>query len=180
MGGSGAKQQSKRGPFSRLTLNRDLSTVSLNDHLALKHADAEAVLFPSDREGGEQAVQIRERLAHTHNDDVGESRGAIETLGCRVGEVAKSHELFEHFANGQVSLEDVAPARAKDTAPLIAAQLQSKDAPQVDERTNMMFFRETRSNIAAIRKLLVQIDRPTNKVRNDARRVEVDENPQKS
>ncbi|HEV3408900.1 MAG TPA: hypothetical protein VG095_01285, partial [Chthoniobacterales bacterium] len=46
-------------------------------------------------------------------------------------------------------------SRAKDTAPLIAAQLQSKDAPQVDERTNTMFYRETRSNIDNIRKMLV-------------------------
>ena len=38
-------------------------------------------------------------------------------------------------------------ARAKETAPLVAAQLSSKDAPQVDERTNTIFFRETRSNI---------------------------------
>src|SRR4051812_12307168 len=38
-------------------------------------------------------------------------------------------------------------ARAKDVAPLVQAQLSSKDAPQVDERTNTVFFRETRSNI---------------------------------
>src|SRR3979409_1784287 len=52
-------------------------------------------------------------------------------------------------------------SRAKETAPLIAAQLSSKDAPQVDERTNTIFFRETRGNIDNVRKLLVQIDRPT-------------------
>ncbi len=32
------------------------------------------------------------------------------------------------------------------------AQLSSKDAPQVDERTNTVFFRETRSNIDNIGK----------------------------
>ncbi|MEP6821928.1 MAG: secretin N-terminal domain-containing protein, partial [Chthoniobacterales bacterium] len=71
-------------------------------------------------------------------------------------------------------------ARAKDTAPLVAAQLQSKDAPQVDERTNTMFFRETRSNIAAIRELLAQIDRPTKQVMIEARLVEVNANPKQS
>src|SRR6185503_14295034 len=64
-------------------------------------------------------------------------------------------------------------SRAKDTAPLIAAQLSSKDAPQVDERTNTIFYRETRGNIDAIRKLLVQIDRPTKQVMIEARLVEV-------
>ena len=55
-------------------------------------------------------------------------------------------------------------ARAKDVSPLIASQLQSKIAPQIDERTNTMFFSETRSNIDSIRKVLVQIDKPTRQV----------------
>jgi type IV pilus secretin PilQ/predicted competence protein len=71
-------------------------------------------------------------------------------------------------------------ARAKETAPLIAAQLSSKDAPQVDERTNTIFFRETRGNIENIRKLLVQIDKPTKQVMIEARLVEVTANPKQS
>jgi len=71
-------------------------------------------------------------------------------------------------------------ARAKETAPLLAAQLSSKDAPQVDERTNTIFYRETRSNIENIRKLLIQIDRPTKQVMIEARLVEVTANPKQS
>jgi type IV pilus secretin PilQ/predicted competence protein len=71
-------------------------------------------------------------------------------------------------------------ARAKEISPLIAAQLQSKDAPQVDERTNTMFFRETRSNIDEVRKLLVQVDKPTKQVMIEARLVEVNANPRQS
>ncbi len=71
-------------------------------------------------------------------------------------------------------------SRAKETAPLIASQLASKDPPQVDERTNTIFFRETRSNIDAIRKLLVQIDKPTKQVMIEARLVEVTANPRQS
>src|SRR5437870_10727816 len=52
-------------------------------------------------------------------------------------------------------------SRAKDTSPLLASQLASKDPPQVDERTNTIFYRETRSNIENIRKMLAQIDKPT-------------------
>ena len=70
--------------------------------------------------------------------------------------------------------------RAKDMAPLVASQLASKDAPQVDERTNTMFYRETRSNIDAVRKLLVQIDKPTKQVMIEARLVEVKANPKQS
>jgi type IV pilus assembly protein PilQ len=71
-------------------------------------------------------------------------------------------------------------ARAKDIAPLIASQLASKDAPQVDERTNTVFYRETRSNMDNIRKLLVQIDRPTKQVMIEARLVEITANPKQS
>src|SRR5947207_7860261 len=71
-------------------------------------------------------------------------------------------------------------ARAKETAPLIAAQLSSKDAPQVDERTNTIFFRETRGNIDNVRKLLIQIDKPTKQVMIEARLVEVTANPRQS
>ncbi len=70
--------------------------------------------------------------------------------------------------------------RAKDIAPLLASQLASKDPPQVDERTNTIFFRETRSNIDAARKLLVQIDKPTKQVMIEARLVEVTANPKQS
>lgn len=71
-------------------------------------------------------------------------------------------------------------SRAKDTAPLIASQLASKDPPQVDERTNTIFFRETRGNIDNIRKLLVQIDKPTKQVMIEARLVEVTANPRQA
>jgi type IV pilus assembly protein PilQ len=68
-------------------------------------------------------------------------------------------------------------ARAKDVSPLIASQLQSKSPPQIDERTNTMFFSETRSNIDNIRKILLQIDKPTKQVMIEARLVEVTADP---
>ena len=71
-------------------------------------------------------------------------------------------------------------SRAKDIAPLLASQLASKDPPQIDERTNTIFYRETRSNIDNVRKLLVQIDRPTKQVMIEARLVEVNANPRQS
>ena len=71
-------------------------------------------------------------------------------------------------------------SRAKDIAPLVASQLASKDAPQVDERTNMIFYRETRSNLDNVRKMLAQIDKPTKQVMIEARLVEVNANPKQS
>ena len=70
--------------------------------------------------------------------------------------------------------------RAKDIAPLLVSQLSSKEPPQVDERTNTIFYRETRSNIDNVRKLLVQIDKPTKQVMIEARLVEVNANPKQS
>lgn len=71
-------------------------------------------------------------------------------------------------------------SRAKEVAPLLASQLSSKDPPQFDERTNTIFYRETRSNIDNVRKLLVTIDKPTKQVMIEARLVEVTANPQQS
>src|SRR5207237_3058824 len=71
-------------------------------------------------------------------------------------------------------------ARAKDISPLVASQLASHDPPQIDERTNTIFFRETRSNIDNIRKMLIQIDKPTKQVMIEARLVEVTANPRQS
>src|SRR5437588_1051200 len=71
-------------------------------------------------------------------------------------------------------------SRAKEVAPLLASQLSSKDPPQFDERTNTIFFRETRSNIDTVRKLLVTIDKPTKQVMIEARLVEVTANPRQS
>src|SRR5437867_6114127 len=71
-------------------------------------------------------------------------------------------------------------SRAKEVAPLLASQLSSKEAPQIDERTNTIFFRETRSNIDTVRKLLVTIDKPTKQVMIEARLVEVTANPKQS
>ncbi|HWY39210.1 MAG TPA: secretin N-terminal domain-containing protein [Chthoniobacterales bacterium] len=68
-------------------------------------------------------------------------------------------------------------ARAKDVSPLIASQLSSKSPPQIDERTNTMFYSETRSNIDNIRKVLLAIDKPTKQVMIEARLVEVTADP---
>src|SRR5437879_9471379 len=68
-------------------------------------------------------------------------------------------------------------SRAKEVAPLLASQLSSKDPPQFDERTNTIFFRETRSNIDTVRKLLVTIDKPNKQVMIETRTVEVTANP---
>jgi len=69
---------------------------------------------------------------------------------------------------------------AKEVAPLLASQLASKDPPQFDERTNTIFFRETRSNLDNVRKLLVD-DRQANQAGMiEARLVEVTANPTQS
>jgi type IV pilus assembly protein PilQ len=71
-------------------------------------------------------------------------------------------------------------ARAKDVAVLVAPQMSSKEAVQVDERTNTLFYRETRANMDHIKQLLVQIDKPTKQVMIEARLVEVTANPKQS
>jgi type IV pilus secretin PilQ/predicted competence protein len=71
-------------------------------------------------------------------------------------------------------------AQAKDVAPLLQTQLQSGLAPQFDQRTNTVFYREVKSNLDKIQLFLASIDRPTQQVMIEARLVEVTANPQQS
>jgi len=71
-------------------------------------------------------------------------------------------------------------ARAKDIVAVVGPQMSTKEGMQVDERTNTIFFRETRGNIDNIRKLLAQIDKPTKQVMIEARLVEVTANPKQA
>ncbi|MEO8439540.1 MAG: hypothetical protein ABI540_04895 [Spartobacteria bacterium] len=70
--------------------------------------------------------------------------------------------------------------RAKDIKALLDVQLLSKQPAQIDERTNTIFYRENQSNLDNIRKMLVQIDKPTKQVMIEARLVEVNANPKQS
>jgi len=71
-------------------------------------------------------------------------------------------------------------ATAEKVLPLLAAQLESKVAPQFDPRTNTVFYREVGSNLDAIKLFLTTIDTPTQQVMIEARLVEVTANPLQS
>jgi type IV pilus assembly protein PilQ len=63
---------------------------------------------------------------------------------------------------------------------LIASQIQSGIAPQIDIRTNTVFYRDYKSNLSNIALFLESIDRPTQPVMIEARRVVVNANPKPS
>ena len=71
-------------------------------------------------------------------------------------------------------------AQAKDILPLLQSQLQSAIAPQFDQRTNTLFYREAKSNLERINLFLEGIDKPTKQVMIEARLVEVNANPTQS
>ncbi len=71
-------------------------------------------------------------------------------------------------------------AKAADISPLLLSQLSSAVAPQVDVRTNTIFFREGKSNVEKVMKFLEGVDSPTKQVMIEARLVEVTANPKQS
>lgn len=71
-------------------------------------------------------------------------------------------------------------ARASQVNALLTSQLASKLPPQIDERTNTVFYQETKSNLDRIRSFLKQVDRPTRQVMIEARLVEITNNPRQS
>ncbi len=71
-------------------------------------------------------------------------------------------------------------ASAIKSVPLLEGQLAARIKPQIDERTNTIYFSEFKSNIDKIRSFLRQIDKPTRQVMIEARLVEVNANPKQS
>ncbi len=72
-------------------------------------------------------------------------------------------------------------ARAATVLPLLVGQMKSKGGtPQVDERTNTVFYQEAKSNLSTIREFLNRVDKPTRQVMIEARLVEVNSNPTQS
>ena len=71
-------------------------------------------------------------------------------------------------------------AKAKDVATLLQGQLQSAVPPQIDDRTNTIYYREAKSNLSKVKLFLASVDRPTQQVMIEARLVEVTANPQQA
>lgn len=71
-------------------------------------------------------------------------------------------------------------AKADEVRALLATQIQSGVAPQVDIRTNTVYYRDFKSNLENIELFLESIDRPTQQVMIEARLVEVNANPRQS
>ncbi|HWL54476.1 MAG TPA: hypothetical protein VNQ90_18700 [Chthoniobacteraceae bacterium] len=71
-------------------------------------------------------------------------------------------------------------AKADEVRALLATQIQSGVAPQVDIRTNTIYYRDFKSNLENVELFLESIDRPTQQVMIEARLVEVNANPRQS
>jgi type II secretory pathway component GspD/PulD (secretin) len=71
-------------------------------------------------------------------------------------------------------------AQAMLIAPLLKTQLNSGLTPDIDVRTNTIFYREGKSNAEKIEKFLASVDKPTQQVMIEARLVEVNANPKQS
>jgi type IV pilus secretin PilQ/predicted competence protein len=70
-------------------------------------------------------------------------------------------------------------AQAKDISPLLASQF-SEATPQIDARTNTVFYHITKSNVDLAKMFLATVDKPTQQVMIEARLVEVTANPKQS
>ena len=81
-------------------------------------------------------------------------------------------------AGGTMSSGSVTPN--PELLRLIKSQLTSGIEPQFDVRTNTVFYRETKGNMAKFEAFLKQIDRPTKQVMIEARLVEVTANPKQA
>ena len=71
-------------------------------------------------------------------------------------------------------------AMADKILPLLQSQITSGVAPQFDQRTNTIFYRDNQSNLDKVKKFLESVDQPTQQVMIEARLVEVNANPKQA
>ena len=117
------------------------------------------------------ALQTIQIICQAQNYELTQTNGVyyVKTAAERAAEATQSD--FYTFSY----------ARAAQVVPLLTSQLRSKAAPpQVDERTNTVFYQEAKSNVNAIREFLARVDKPTRQVMIEARLVEVTANPVQS
>jgi type IV pilus secretin PilQ/predicted competence protein len=129
--------------------------------------------------GGTVNMRIEDKTPKEAIEIIVESKGLILDQG--KGGVyyvkTQAEKAKEPTESGNFTLSY---AQAKDIIPLLTTQLQSQVAPQFDQRTNTVYYRENRSNLDKIHAFLESIDRPTQQVMIEARLVEVTANPKQS
>ena len=117
------------------------------------------------------ALQAIDTICQAQGYDLSESKGIyyVKTPAEKAAEPTQSD--FYTFSY----------ARAATVLPLLVGQMKSKGgSPQVDERTNTVFYQEAKSNLSTIREFLNRVDKPTRQVMIEARLVEVNSNPTQS
>lgn len=117
------------------------------------------------------AMQAIETICQSKGYDFTETKGVyyVKTAAERAAEPTQGDSYTFAYA------------RAAQVIPLLTSQLKAKGiVPQVDERTNTVFYQEAKSNVTTIHDFLIKVDRPTKQVMIEARLVEVNSNPRQS
>ncbi len=129
--------------------------------------------------GGAVNMRIEDKTAKEAIEIIVESKGLYmdEGKGGVYYIKTQAEKQKEPTESGSFTLSY---AQAKDIIPLLQTQLQSGIAPQFDQRTNTLFYRENRSNIEKVSLFLETVDKPTQQVMIEARLVEVTANPNQS
>jgi type IV pilus assembly protein PilQ len=129
--------------------------------------------------GGTVSMRLEDKSPKEAIEIIVESKGLIMDAG--KGDVfyikTQAEKAKEPTESGSYTFSY---AQAEKALPLLTTQLQSGVAPQFDQRTNTIFFRENRSNLDKIKLFLESIDKPTQQVMIEARLVEVTANPRQS
>lgn len=128
--------------------------------------------------GGTVTMRIEDKSAREAIDIIVQSKGLVmDELNGVVFVKTQEEKAKEPTESASFTLNY---AQAKDIVPLLQTQLQSGIAPQFDQRTNTVFYREVKSNLEKITVFLAAIDKPTQQVMIEARLVEVTANPKQS
>jgi type IV pilus secretin PilQ/predicted competence protein len=129
--------------------------------------------------GGTVSMRLEDKSPKEAIEIIVESKGLIMDQGKNDVYIIKTQaeKAKEPTESGNYTFSY---ASAEKSLALLGTQLQSGVAPQFDQRTNTVYYRENRSNLDKIQLFLQSIDKPTQQVMIEARLVEVTANPKQS
>jgi len=154
---------------------RDFQGDDLGTAFRVLARQAKINLFVSEQVQGTVTVRLEDRTPLEAIQDICEAKGLVLSQNPVSGVYSVKTQAEQAAEPTEPASFQFSYAQAGTVAPLLATQ--GAVNPQIDARTNTVFYQVPKSQKINVEQFLSQVDRPTRQVMIEARLVEVNANP---
>jgi general secretion pathway protein D len=154
---------------------RDFQGDDLGTAFRILARQAKINLFVSDQVQGTVTVRLEDRTPLEAIQDICDAKGLVLSQNPVSGVYSVKTQAEQAAEPTEPANFQFSYAQAATIAPLLATQ--GAVNPQIDPRTNTVFYQVAKSQKTNVEKFLAQIDRPTRQVMIETRLIEVNANP---